>query len=213
MDSFEASLRRLGIDYVDIFWIHHVDEITPVEETQRALDDLVRSGKTRYIGCSNYAAWQVCEAIWTSRIGHLAPFIAVQPHYNLLYREIEAELVPLCRRYGLGVVPYFPLAGGFLTGAYRRGVPPPPGSRGAGRPTFARWTSGHNWDVLEKLEPFAKERGHTVAELAIAWLVSRPHVSTIIAGADVPEHLEGNVRAAEWKLGQEELAELDRLSS
>ena len=212
MESFEASLRRLGTDFVDLFWIHHVDEVTPFEETQRALDDLVRSGKTRYIGCSNYAAWQVCEAIWTSRTAHLAPFIAVQPFYNLLYREIEAELVPLCRKYGLGIVPYFPLAGGFLTGTYRRGVAPPAGSRGAGRPTFARWTNDRNWDVLEKLVPFARERGHTVAELAIAWLVSRSHVSTIIAGADVPEHIEGNVRAGEWELSDADLAELDQMT-
>lgn len=213
MESLEASLQRLGTDYVDVFWIHHVDEETPFEETQRVLDDLVRSGKVRYLGCSNYAAWQVSEALWIARSQGLVPFVAVQPFHNILYREVEQDLVPLCRFHGLGVVPYFPLAGGFLTGTYRRGVPPPAGSRGAGRITFARWTNDRNWDLLEKLEPFARERGHSIAELAIAWLVSRPYVSTIIAGADTVEHVEGNVKAGEWRLTDADIDELDRLTA
>jgi len=211
-EAIEASLRRLGTDYVDLYWIHHPDRGTPMDETMRTLDDLVRSGKTRYIGCSNYWDWEVCESIWTARSQHLTPFICVQPMYNLLYREIEQTTVPMCQAYGLGIVPYFPLAGGFLTGTYRRGVPPPAGTRGANRPTFARWTSERNWDVLEQLEQFTRARGRTVAELAIAWLLTRPCLSTIIAGADTVGHIEGNVKAAEWRLTEEELAEVDRIT-
>jgi aryl-alcohol dehydrogenase-like predicted oxidoreductase len=213
VESVEASLRRLSTDWVDVFHIHHPDPRTPSEETMRALDDLIRAGKIRYIGCSNYADWQIVESQRIAMAEHLTPFVSCQPPYNLLNREIERSIVPLCERYGLGVIPYFPLAGGFLTGLYRRGEPLPPGSRGANRPSFARWTSiERNWDLLEQLEAFAKERGHTITELAMAWLLSRPIVRTIIAGADVPEHVEANVRAAEWQLTPEDLTELDRIT-
>jgi aryl-alcohol dehydrogenase-like predicted oxidoreductase len=213
IESVQASLRRLGTDWIDLFHIHHPDPHTPSEETMRALDDLVHAGKIRYLGCSNYPEWQIVECQRITQAEHLTPFISCQPPYNLLNREIERGIVPLCERYGLGIIPYFPLAGGFLTGLYRRREPLPPGSRGANRPTFARWTSiERNWDLLEQLEAFAKERDHTVTELAIAWLVSHAFISTIIAGADVPAHVDANIRAAEWKLSSEELAELDRIT-
>jgi len=213
IESVEASLRRLRTDWIDVFHIHHPDPRTPTEETMRALDDLVRAGKIRYLGCSNYEEWRIVESQWIARAERLMPFVSAQPMYNLLNREIEHSTVPLCERYGLGIIPYFPLAGGFLTGLYRRGEPLPPGSRGANRPTFARWTSvERNWDLLEQLEAFARARGHSVAELAMAWLLSRPYVSTVIAGADVVEHVAANVRAAEWRLSPDDLAELDRLT-
>lgn len=212
MDSVHAALRRLQTDYLDVFQIHHPDPLTPPEETMRTLDDLVREGTVRYIGCSNYATWQLCEAIQVARFHNLTPLASAEEHYNLLYREIEREFIPLCRSEGIGLIPYFPLAGGFLTGNYRRGQSPKPGSRGM-RPTFVRWTTERNWNLLNELERFTRERGHSVAELALAWLVAQPIVSTVIAGAEKPEEVEENVRALEWRLSDTELRELDRITA
>jgi aryl-alcohol dehydrogenase-like predicted oxidoreductase len=213
MAALEASLRRLGTDYVDLYQMHHPDPGTPIEETARALDDMVRSGKVRYIGVSNYTDDQLVEAIWTIRAHGLTPLVSLQPQYSLLERSCETTLLPLCERHGLGIIPYFPLAGGFLTGTYRRGELPPAGSRGANRPTFARWTNDRNWDLLEKLEEFAASRGHTVSELAVAWLLSRPILATVIPGADTIEHIEGNVSAAEWRLPPEDMAAVDAITA
>lgn len=212
IDALDASLRRLGTDYVDLYQMHNTDPRTPIEETLRALDDMVRSGRVRYLGCSNYADWQIVEAQRLAEVERLAPFVSAQPLYNLVDRTVEQTVLPICERYGLGVIPYFPLAGGFLTGFYQRGVPLPPGSRGANRPTFARWTTDRNWDMLEQLHGFAAARGHSVNELAIAWLLSRPVVSTVIAGADRVEHIEANAKAVDWKLTPEDLAEIDRIA-
>ena len=214
---FEAvhdSLRRLGTDYIDLYQVHFPDAVTPIEETMRALDDLVRQGLVRYIGCSNFTAWQVVEAQWVARTEHLTPFISAQNQYNLLERRIEAELVPACRKYGLGILPYFPLASGFLTGKYRRGEPAPEGTRLAqAGPMASRVLTDRNFDILEGLEAFAAERGHTVAELALAWLAAQPAVGSVIAGATSPEQVEANVKAAEWTLTQEDLAEVDRITA
>lgn len=212
LESIDASLRRLQTDYVDLFQIHHQDPKTPYDETMDALNDIVRQGKARYIGASNYLAWQVCESIWHAKTAHQASFSSVQMHYNLLYRDVELELLPLCQAYGLGFIPYFPMAGGFLTDTYRRGQPAPPGTRGAGRPTFARWTSDRNWDVKERLQAWASERGHTVSELAVAWLLTRPTLSTVIAGPESVDQLEANVRAIEWRLTPDELKEIDQIA-
>ena len=212
IDSLHASLKRLQTDHVDLFQIHQPDPNTPAEETMRALDDLVRWGEVRYIGSSNYTPWQICEAIWTARMHHEVSFISTQAQYNLVSREIEAELAPFCRSYGLSVIPYFPMASGFLSGSYRRGQLPPPGSRGAGRPTFARWTTDRNWDLLEKLEAFARARGHEVAELAIAWLLAQPVIATVIAGAEKPAEIEVNVRAHEWRLSADDLQGIDQIT-
>ena len=211
-EGVEASLRRLRTDYIDLFQVHFPDSKTPIDETMRALDDLVRQGKIRYIGCSNYAAWQVCEAIWTARTHHLTPFVSVQPEYSLMKRAIETELLPFCEEYGVGILPYYPLAAGFLTGKYRRGQSAPEGVRGANNPGFARWTSDRNYDLLEKLEAFAVQRGHSVAELAFAWLLARPVVSSVIAGTTRPEQVEANAQAGEWRLTAEEVKELDEVA-
>ena len=212
-DAVEASLRRLGTDYIDLYQIHFPDTKTPIEETLRALDDLVRQGKVRYIGCSNFTGWQVVEAQWITRTQHLSPIVSAQNQYNLLDRRIERELVPASNAYGLGILPYFPLASGFLTGKYRPGQPPPEGTRLAGAgPMADRVLTERNFETLTKLEAFVESRGRSMLDLAIGWLASQPHVASVIAGATKPEQLEQNVSAAEWRLTAEELAEVDTIT-
>lgn len=210
--AVDASLRRLQTDYIDLYQIHFPDATTPIEETLCALDDIIRAGKVRYIGCSNFAAWQLCEALWISKVNSLPSFVTVQPRYNLFDRQIERELVPCCQSYGIGVIPYSPLAGGFLTGKYRRGEEPPDGRLSRQMSTASGLFKEDNWDKLSKLEDFASERGHTMGELAIAWLLSRPWLSTVIAGARKIEQVSANVAAAEWKLTAEEFAEVDAMA-
>jgi aryl-alcohol dehydrogenase-like predicted oxidoreductase len=211
MEGIEASLRRLQTDYVDVYQIHSPDRHTPVEETMRALDDIVRQGKARYIGCSNYFEWEVAEAIWTGRSQNLTPFVSCQDFYNLLYRDIEKRMTPFCQKYGLAMIPYFPLAGAMLSGTYKRGVTPP-GTRGAIRPSFKRWDSERNWAVQEQLAAFAQARGWPLPQMALAWLLTRPQLCTVIAGADAPEHIAQNVGALDVKLSSEDLAEIDRIT-
>lgn len=208
--AVEASLRRLRVDYIDLYQIHFWDRTTPIEETMRALDDLVRQGTVRYVGCSNFAAWQVVEAQWVARSEHLTPLISAQPRYNLMEREVEKELIPACAKYQLGVIPYFPLAGGFLTGKYRQGEPPPTGARFASPGPFARRSfTDANYALVGKLEAFADQRDHSVGELALAWLGSQPVVGCVISGATGPEQVEQNVRALEWRLSAQDLMDLD----
>jgi 1-deoxyxylulose-5-phosphate synthase len=210
--SCDASLRRLQTDYIDVYQIHSPDRQTPIEETLDALNSLIRQGKVRYIGCSNYFEWEVAEAVWIARQRGLRAFITCQEFYNLLYRDHEKRMQPLCIKYGLGVIPYFPLAGAMLSGSYRRDVPPAPGSRGAIRPTFKTWDSPRNWAVQEALAAFADQRGWSLPRLAVAWLLSRPMVPTVIAGADRPEHIQHNVGALDISLSAEDLAEIDRIT-
>ncbi|MBI4180357.1 MAG: aldo/keto reductase [Chloroflexi bacterium] len=213
MKAVEASLKRLQTDYIDLYQIHMVDPTTPIEETLRALDDLVRGGKVRYIGCSNFAAWQLCEALWTSRLNNLHSFVSVQPRYNMLDREIEAELVPCCQAYNIGVIPWGPLAGGFLTGKYRQGEKVPPDARlSRPMPLYGEVFTEVNWGKLAKLEAFARERGHNMGELAIAWLLAKPWISTVIAGARKVEQVTANIAGADWKLTAEEIAEVNTIS-
>ena len=212
--AVEASLRRLQTDYIDFYQLHWPDPSTRIEETLRALDDLVRSGKVRYIGCSNFGAWQLSEAMWTSRVNNLHSFATVQTRYNLFSREIEAEVVPCCRTYGVGVIPWAPLAGGFLTGKYRRGEE----DRSQGRLASPARIYGdlfteNNWNKLGRLQAFAGERGHAVGELAIAWLLAKPVVSTVIAGARNTEQVAANAAGAAWDLTPEEVAEVDTISA
>jgi aryl-alcohol dehydrogenase-like predicted oxidoreductase len=210
--AVEASLKRLKTDWIDLYQVHQPDPQTPIEETLRALDDLVRSGKVRYIGCSNYAAWQVVEAAWTARQAGTAAFISCQDEYSLLVRDIEKELIPAMGAYGLGLLPYFPLASGLLTGKYRRDAALPKGSRLDKHKNFAdRFVSERNWQRLERLEQFCAKRGRSMLELAFSWLASRPTVASVIAGVSRPEQIAQNVAAVGWQLGAEELAELDRL--
>lgn len=210
--SCEASLRRLQTDYIDLYQVHTPDRETPIEETLDALNALVRDGKVRYIGCSNSFEWEVVEAIWIARARGLQSFVSCQDFYNLLYRDIERRFVPMCLKYGLGLIPYLPLAGAMLSGTYRQGEAPPAGSRGAIRPTFARWNSDRNWRVMESLRSFADARGWSLPQLAIGWLLSRPAVCTVIAGADNPAHIADNARALEVTLSPADVEELDQLT-
>ena len=206
MEQVELSLRRLQTDYIDLYQIHFPDPNTPIEETLRTLDDLVRQGKVRYAGCSNFQAWQVSQAMERSSKLGLEPFVSVQPSYSMLKRDVEQELVPCCNAYGLGILPYFPLASGFLTGKYRRGETPPDGTRLAGNSRMAdTYLTDANFDVLEALEAFAAERGRSMVELAIAWLLANPSVSSVIAGATRPEQVDANAKAADWGLGADEM--------
>jgi aryl-alcohol dehydrogenase-like predicted oxidoreductase len=215
MSAVEDSLRRLGTDWIDLLQVHRPDPLTPIEETLRTLDDLIRQGKVRYIGCSNYAPWQVVEALWTSRQSGVAPFISCQDEYSLLMRRAEQEKIPMMRAYGVGLLPYYPLAGGLLTGKYRRNAPLPADGRlvvHVGR-YRDRFINDSNWPVVEALEDFAMQQGHTLLELAFSWLAAQPVVSSIIAGATRPEQLEANVRAACWALSPEDLQAIDRIAA
>jgi aryl-alcohol dehydrogenase-like predicted oxidoreductase len=211
-ESCDASLRRLQTDYIDVYQIHTPDRSTPIEETMGALHDLVQSGKVRYIGCSNFFEWEVSEAQWIARTRNLTPFVSCQDFYNLLYRDIEKRMTPFCRKYGLAMIPYFPLAGGLLGGSYQRGVAPRPGSRGAIRPTFKTWDTPRNWQAQEGLAAFAAKRGWSLPQMSIAWLLSRPMMATVIAGADAPEHIAANVGALDVKFEPSDFDEIDRIT-
>lgn len=208
MEGVDASLRRLRADHIDLLQIHAWDAETPIEETMRALDDLVSGGKVRYVGASNYLAWQLCRSNDVAEFRGWAPFVSVQPHYHMLERSIEAELVPYCREFGVGILPYFPLAGGFLTGKYREGTPPPEGSRGESNPYVQGYFTPENFARVTTLGAWAEARGHTMAELATAWLLAQPRISSVIAGVTSPEQVEANVAAAAWRLSPEEEAEV-----
>jgi aryl-alcohol dehydrogenase-like predicted oxidoreductase len=215
LKAVEASLRRLQTDHIDLYQIHLPDRTTPIEETLRTLDDLVRMGKVRYIGCSNFRAFQVYEAMETSKRLNLESFVTDQEQYNVIERGIEDEMVPCYRTYGLGLLPYFPLAGGLLTGKYRRGQEIPSGSRFDGRQEYMKksmgedYLSDRNFDILDKLEAFAREQNHTMGDLAIAWLLSHPWVSSVIAGASKPEQIDANLKGTGWILTPEQMAQLD----
>ena len=211
MDGVEASLRRLNTDYVDLYQVHRFDAATPVYETLAALDDLVHHGKVRYVGCSNFLAWQVCEALWAADRKNLTPFISVQPRYNIFDRAIERELLPFCRQYGIGIIPYSPLAGGILTGKYRPGEPPPPDTRAGRNPRLQQQLTGERLAQVGALGKWAREQGHTVGELALAWLLAHPEVSTVIAGATKPEQVDENARAADWRLTDADLEQVDEV--
>lgn len=206
--AIEASLRRLRTDHIDLYQLHWPDPHTPIAETLAALTELVAEGKVRYIGSSNLAAWQVTDAEWTARTAGTERFVSAQNHYNLLERGAEAELVPACRRHGIGVLPYFPLASGLLTGKYRRGEAPPDGSR------LARWgqtdrLTDERFDVVEGLEKYASERGITILDVAIGGLAAQPGVASVIAGATSVEQVRANVAAGTWHPSADDLAALD----
>jgi aryl-alcohol dehydrogenase-like predicted oxidoreductase len=205
--AVEASLTRLGADHVDLLQMHIPDPETPIEETLRALDDLTAAGKVRYIGNSNYAGWQIADADWTARTAHYARFVSAQNNYSLLERAVAHEVLPACERFGLGFLPFLPLASGLLTGKYRRGAPPPEGTRLAAMGARAtRALSDRNFDRIEALEGWARQRGHTILELAFAWLLGQPVVSSVIAGATSPEQVAANAATADWRLTPEEVA-------
>ncbi len=210
MDGIEASLRRLQTDYVDLYQVHQVDPSTPIYETLSALDTLVSQGKVRYLGCSNFAAWQICESLWASDRKNLTPFVSVQPRYNLMDRAIERELLPFCRQYGIGIIPYSPLNGGILTGKYKEGEAPPPDTRAGRQDRLRNQLTPDLHAKVGALGKWAQDQGHTAGDLALAWLLSRPEVSTIIAGATRPEQVESNAKASEWKLSESDLKQIDQ---
>jgi len=213
MSAVEASLRRLKTDWIDLYQFHRPDPLTPQEETLRALDDLIHQGKVRYVGASNFSGWQTVDAEWISRSNGLHRYVSAQNEYSLLSRGIEKELVPAMQAYGLGLLPFFPLASGLLTGKYKRNAPTPEGTRLANKAMADRVMSDANWDKVEKLSAFCDQRGKSMLELAFSWLVSKPFVSSVIAGATKPEQIEQNIRATEWKLTPDELAEIDKITA
>ena len=206
--AVESSLRRLETDYIDLYQMHAPDESTPIDETLAALDDLVRTGKVRYLGNSNFAGWQIADADWTARAGGLTPFISAQNQYSLLHREVEAEVVPACEHFGLGLLPFFPLDSGLLSGKYSRNEKPAEGTRLA-LSRYQRWLDGADWDTIEALTAFGAERGHSLLDVAIAGLAARPAVTSVIAGATSPEQVRANVAAGQWQLSPEDVAALD----
>ncbi|WP_269929395.1 aldo/keto reductase [Aminobacter sp. HY435] len=210
MGAVEASLRRLKTDYIDVYQYHFPDPLTPIEETLRALDDLVRQGKVRYLGCSNLPAWQLVDASWTSRHHGLHSLLSTQTEYNLISRSAETELFPAMRKTGMTLLPYFPLASGLLTGKYRKGQEIPADTR-MNMAYFKAGLTDANLDKVEKLIAFSDARGKTILELAFSWLAAQPIVSSVIAGATRPEQVVANAAAASWKLSAEELAEIDTI--
>jgi aryl-alcohol dehydrogenase-like predicted oxidoreductase len=214
MHAVEASLKRLRTDWIDLYQMHRPDAQTPIEETLRALDDLVRQGKVRFIGCSNLSAQQVIAAQDAARRHGLTAFVSCQDEYSLLVRDIERELIPAAKARGLGILPYFPLASGLLTGKYQRGAPLPPGSRLAKNPRHAQeFISERNWRIVVELEAFAAAHGRSMVELAVSWLLRDSVVASVIAGATSPEQVGQNVGAAGWALSAEDLAEIDRITT
>jgi aryl-alcohol dehydrogenase-like predicted oxidoreductase len=214
MAAVEDSLRRLKTDWIDLYQMHRTDPRTPIEESLRALDDLIGQGKVRYVGCSNFPAWQMTEAAWTARTAGLNGFVSCQDEYSLIHREPEAELLPAARTLGFGLLPYFPLASGLLTGKYRRNVGLPAGTRLAQTQRLAsRYLTERNWAMAEKLGDFVERRGRTMLELAFSWLLAQNPVASVIAGATRPEQLEQNVKAGAWALSAEELAEIDKITA
>lgn len=212
MRTVDESLRRLQTDHIDLYQIHAHDPTTPIDETLRTLDDLVRMGKVRYIGCSNFNAYQLRQAMETSKKLNLEAFVTAEELYNLI-DHIEPELIACYQAYGLGLIPYKPLRSGFLTGKYRRGEGIPAGSRYDVKPSLLRsdFLADRNFDILEKLEKFAIECDRSVGELAIAWLASHSWISSIIAGATKTEQIAANLKGSQWKLSSEELAQVEAI--
>lgn len=212
LEGCNDSLRRLGTDYIDLYQVHNFDPVTPLEETLRALDDLVRAGKVRYIGCSNYTGWQLMKALALSEKLGLEKFVTLQAYYSVIHRDLELELVPLCLDQGLGVLPWSPLAGGFLGGRYRRGKPRPENSRRTKAEESFLWVDEESgFDVVDALEKIAAAHDSTIAQAALNYLLRKPAVSSLVIGARTPEQLTENLKATDWVMGADEVAQLDEL--
>jgi aryl-alcohol dehydrogenase-like predicted oxidoreductase len=213
MSAVEASLKRLKTDYIDLYQQHDYDALTPIDETLRALDDLIRQGKVRYIGNSNFPAWRIAEAEHVARAINVSRFVSCQDEYSLVVRDIEKDLVPCAQEYKLGLLPYFPLASGLLTGKYKRGASAPDDTRFSKMPRLRdRYVTPRNEEIVDQLQAFAQTRGHTMLELAFSWIAARPQVASVIAGATRVEQIEQNVKAIGWKLSADEMAEIDRIT-
>ena len=211
LQGVEASLRRLKTDTIDLYQIHVWDENTPIDETLRALDDLVHAGKVRYIGASNFSAWQLTWANALAELRSWNKFVSIQPHYHMLERGIEAELVPACKYFDIGILPYFPLAGGFLTGKYVQGEPAPAGSRGESSQYVQRYMTPENFAKVKKLTAFAQEHEHSLNDLAHAWLLAQPQISSVISGATSVAHVQANAAAGEGQLTEDELRQVNEI--
>lgn len=210
--AVEESLRRLNTDYLDLYQMHWADPETPIEETLSTLNDLVHEGKVRYLGSSNFSGWQIADAEWVARVHGWDRFVSAQNQYSLLNRSVEREVIPACERFDIGMVPYSPLANGLLTGKYRRGQPPPPGSKLAGSPNADRYLTPENFEVVEGLERFASEHGLSLLQIAIGGLAAQPQVASVIAGATSPEQVEANAEAGMWEPSAEEMKEIDQIA-
>jgi len=211
MYAVEGSLSRLESDHIDLYYVHRWDDATPIEETLRALDDLIRQGKVRYIGASDFASWQLAHANVLAEVRGWTSFVVVQSQYHMLEREVEREVLPYCRAHGVGFVPYYPLAGGFLTGKYEEGKPAPPGSRGESNPYVQRYMASEHYEAVRRLDAWARDHGRALNELAHAWLLAQPQVCSVISGATRLEQLKSNAEAAGWTLTPEDVAEIGRI--
>lgn len=212
LKAVHDSLKRLKTDYLDLYQLHRPDPLTPIEETLRTLNDLIRMGMVRYIGCSNLPAWQVADAYWTAKSLGLEGFVSSQDEYNLLNREVERELIPALKHFGMGLLPYFPLASGMLTGKYRRDQALPEGARLTKSQALAdQFFTDKNWEIVDRLQNYADAKGRSMLELAMGWMASQPQVASVIAGATKPEQVESNVKAVNWRLSAQELAEVAQL--
>ena len=206
--AIEASLSRLQTDHVDLYQLHRPDPLTPLEETLTALDELVREGKVRYVGCSNFDGWQLADAAWISRTQGLASFVSVQNRYSLLDRTVEAEVTPAAEKFGLGILPFFPLEYGLLTGKYTRGADAPSGSRAAANPSRASWLAEADWDRIEAFNIYAEKRGLTPLDVAIAGLAAQPGVASVISGASRGDQVRANAATLAWEPTEDDLEEL-----
>ena len=212
MQAVEASLRRLSTDHIDVYQLHRHDSQTPMDETLKALDDLVRHGKVRYIGCSNFPAWAMCKSLWVSDANKLERIVSDQPRYNLLYRDIEGEIAPFCLEHGIGIIAYSTLARGLFSGKYEKDSPLPSDSRATLSPRLAADLTEENFTIIERLREMANARGVTVGQFAIAWTLSNPAVTSALVGPRTLEQFEDNLGGVGWELTKEELDEVDRLS-
>ena len=210
-DAVDASLRRLQTDHIDLYYVHNFDYATPIEEMLRGLDDLVRTGKVRYIGASNFLAWQIARSNLLADVHGWSPFVVSQNHYHMLERGVENEILSFCRSQSVGLIPYFPLAGGFLTGKYLQGQPAPAGSRGETSPYVQQYMTPANYAILDQLGKWAEERGHSTGDLAQAWLFAHPEVSSVISGATRLEQVQQNVKAADWELSADDVKEVNQI--
>ncbi|MBE0686153.1 MAG: aldo/keto reductase [Anaerolineaceae bacterium] len=210
-NAVDASLKRLQSDHIDLYYVHRWDAETPIEETLRTLDNLIQMGKVRYLGASNFAAWQLAKSNLLAEFKGWSAFAAVQSHYHMFERDLEKEVIPFCQSENVALIPYFPLAGGFLTGKYQKGKPAPAGSRGESSEYVQKYMTDKNFDILEKLITFAKDHNYEMNELAIAWLVAQPQVASVISGATSLEHVNQNAIAAEWVITPAELEEIEKI--
>jgi aryl-alcohol dehydrogenase-like predicted oxidoreductase len=208
MNAVQDSLKRLQADHIDLYYVHRWDETAPIEETLRTLDDLIRMGKVRYVGVSDFAAWQLAQANLLSEVRGWTPVVVIQSEYHMLERRVEQEVLPYCQAHNVGFIPYFPLAGGFLTGKYRRGEAAPAGSRGESSSYVQQYMTVTNYDLIDRLDSWAADHGHSLNELAQAWLMAQPQVCSVITGATKFDHVMSNVKAAEWILTAGQLDEI-----